>query len=225
MKIKYVPTTNRPTSSAHITPRSVRNVPLHSERYNPTRQRVGPLMSLIHLGQLSSRQQDHMIQQIRNAHKIQLRKQNHSPFQHRTDYAFYLNGLSASLHNRDLIPDSVVNRYKLHPPTQDNGLYYGRGLMPQAQDIPPSRALDKYKERLKQQSDITNLDLSLLQDYPLNYTSRANTPASPLLLSTSPPATMATRGRDSAMGNQRTFVTEGGTIDEEPDEEHTNYNN
>ena len=210
IKIKYVPMTPQASSHAQLSHRSIRNVPVHSERYNPTGQRVGPLTSLLHLGRPMSRQQNHMIQCINYSNKVKMRKQNHTPFQHRTDHVFYMNGLSANLHSRVAIPDAVIDQYKLHPPSHNVRLYYGKGLS-QSHDVHHSKTLEKYRSKLKEQSEITNinLDLSFLEDYPLHHTDRVNTPASPLLMSSGPSAAMATKGNDSVTSDKRTFVTEG----------------
>lgn len=196
------------------TQRGMRQVSLHSDRYDPSssayfQSRNTISDSLTNLQKLTQRQHQH----LKHCHEKldQARtKMTLCNTPHRLDYSFYMSGHSANLHRRGMLPQNDLLQFKIKAPTENIGLYYGNinGLHHQR---PNSQAMKQFHNLIQLQTK----DEELLSEFDYCRSSRATTPASRLPSSS--------RGRNSAMeGKPAVFLTESELLEEQDEHRHEN---
>ena len=185
--------------------KGLRNVCIHSERYNPTNSPEQTMKrlsdSLSDLKKLQNRQKTHLAEVMDKLKQARHRKVSNRVIPHRADCMFYMNGHSANINRRSMFSQDEMHLLQLSSLSENIHLYYGKGVrIPQRR--PLTRTIAKFEEHLKQEAE----NIQFLEDFDIafNCTSRAITPAMTIL----PPHL----GRESVMsgvyGRKAAFITE-----------------
>ena len=188
--------------------RGLRNVYIHTERYNPT---IDPIIntkrfsdSLANLNKLRKRQQQHLAEGIDQVERAKIRKATHRVIPHRAEYLFYMNGHSARLNRRSMFSSDEIRQLQYNPPAENIRLFYGRGVG-MSQQRPVSKAVERFHEDLKQQLDKSD---RIIEELEFHHTNQIQTPDTPLL----PSPSLYHTGKDSVIsgihGRKAIFITE-----------------
>ena len=201
-----------PTLYRPQTQRGMRQVSLHSDRYDPSspayfQSRNTISDSLTDLQKLTQRQHQHLKHCHEKLDQARI-KRTLCNTPHRLDYSYYMSGHSASLHRRGMLSQNDLLQFKIKTPTENIGLYYGNvnGLRHQR---PHSQAIKQFNNLIQLQ---TKEEEQFLPPFDYSRSSQATTPAP-----------SSSRGRNSAFdGKPAVFLTESELLEEQDEYRHEN---
>ncbi len=144
--------------------RGIRNVRLHTQRYNPAQETTAVIIrsdSLTNVKKEEQRQELHYSTGQNRLEQIKERKATNRLSPHRADCIFYMNGNSANINKRRMFSADELHRLQLDSISENRHLYYGRGVRIPHMDRPSSKAIIKLQQYLKEEgvnqvSELTN---------------------------------------------------------------------
>lgn len=191
-----------------VTRRGIRNVTLHTDRYTPSLRpgnRTRTISdSLLHLSE-SRRQKDHLIDREMNVHRSRSLKRARDVIPHRIDRAFYMNGHSAQVFNRQEFSPEELSMLQSASLSQNKDLYYGKGMRSTRKaGRAASLAVQRFESRLREAKEERT---RAYEDFSIDVArmhrvSRAVTPAV-----TIPEEDVNEKGREGG-ASKETFITE-----------------
>ena len=187
--------------------KGVRNVCLHTNRYTPSAWNCARTFSdsLLNVRKLPTRQKKHLDHCEVGVKKSKSLKKASEVVPHRTERAFYMNGESTSLFDRQEIPPEEIRVLRTLALAQNKELYYGKGISSRAAKR-ANKAVQLYETRLRLASEpskeygLEGIDIDAGR---FSRVSGAVTPGSPIL--------EEPHHIERNLNNSQTFITQSQT--------------